>query len=173
MNLGQFSGYTGDVATATVAAPVMTVNMETIETLLSDVAAINNWPEQWWVNALLSLRTERGRPYLSLNNRPFIYEIVGCIQVHGFDYTIRHLQETRGTRDFYFDGRVFDTARENIVRELYTSLEPQKGSTKFGNCRNPSCRNPELEQFSKQTRGLDEPETDFLRCPACGWVWRM
>ena len=174
MSLANFSGYSGQLAQGISAAPITQTYVETIDSFMLAITTMKGWPEPERVAAhLVSLRNSQGIPFFSLYNKPFIYEVISMIQTYGLEVTYNHLLRTDGTDDYYFRAPVMRIAGENISRELFVALEPLKGNLTLGECINRNCNGKHLSHYSMQTRGMDEPETDYYTCLKCKAKWQV
>lgn len=173
MSLAQFGGYGGPLAQGMIAAPVTQAYVETIDNFLLAIVTMKGWTEPEKIAGhLASLRNSQGIQFFSLYNKPFIYEVISMLGTYGTEITYDHLLQTDGSDEYYFRSPSVRVAAEKISRELFIAMEPMKGNLTLGECINAKCQGKHLDHWSLQTRGLDEPETDFYKCLKCGTRWQ-
>ena len=76
------------------------------------------------------------------------------------------------TRCGYEKKGEFKLTQENKRENKLVILDEEVRTMPTTRVECPKCKNLEAEWWLVQTRGLDEPETRFLRCTKCKFTWR-
>ncbi len=130
--------------------------------------------------ALTSLKFERGDPILTLEDRPFVYEIVNMLNELDYEVVYNFLnagwEKVFGSgaglrKKIIFENPLLVKAKDKLAMdmEIYRSkVEVSKGAI---NCR--KCGSEETLSVSKQIRSADEPESILANCLSCKHRWRV
>ena len=129
--------------------------------------------------SLESLKFQRGDNILTLEDRPFVYEIVEMLTA--FDFTIVYNflnagwekvfgSETDLRRKIIFENPLLEKSKDKMAMdmEIYRSkVEVAMGAY---NCK--KCQSSETLTVSRQIRSADEPATIMVSCLQCQHKWK-
>lgn len=126
--------------------------------------------------SLESLRFSTGEAILTLENRPFIYEIVGMLSVLDFVIVYNFLNagwdkifDGDIRKKIIFENPLLEKSKDKLAMdmEIYRSkVEVAMGAY---NCR--KCGSQETLTVTSQTRSSDEPMTVRVSCLQCQYKW--
>jgi len=106
-----------------------------------------------------------------IKNKEEILEIIPLIEKDGFKATVKYLSENRDKEfiEILKDSSIFNLARRNYFLDL---TEPLRAFANMidGIYKCPKCGSNKVRTIQKQTRGADEPTTEFNTC-ICGHSW--
>ncbi len=129
--------------------------------------------------ALTSLKFERGDPILTLEDRPFVYEIVNMLNELDYEVVYNFLnagwEKVFGSgaglrKKIIFENPLLVKAKNKLAMdmEIYRSkVDISKGAI---DCK--KCGSEETLSIERQIRSADEPASIFSSCIQCGYKWR-
>ena len=156
------------------------IEVQSLATILPTIPKSDGTPIVTYNQALVltSLKFQQGDPILTLEDRPFVYEIVNMIDKLGYDRVYNFLNVDwekivgpgAGIRKrIIFENPLLDPSKERMEMdmEIFRSrVDVSKGAV---NCKR--CGSEETLSVEKQTRSADEPMTVRVRCLQCDYVW--
>ena len=146
--------------------------LETINTLLNRIQ-ISGEPllTQQQVFDLTSLKLHSGQPLLALEDRYFVYEVVGLVQKIKFDSAYQFLtsQVWMTSKECLFAFPTLDKAKDKMRVDASILRNKSIAAKGLFTCRR--CGSKETISAQTQTRSADEPMTIKVTCIQCGKTW--
>jgi len=147
---------------------------DTIEGILGGVI-INNVPllTTVQIEQLVSLNLLKGVPLISLENRPFLYEIIALIQELGFNATYNYIasQNSVSINDLIFNSPLLTRAHDKVLIDADSIRIKVDAVESVFTCKR--CGSKRTIQAERQVRSADEPMTIFVTCVDCGNSWKQ
>lgn len=128
--------------------------------------------------ALTSLKFQSGDNILTLEHRPFVYEIVNMLNSLDYDVVYNFLNagwekvlgQGAGLRKrIIFENPLLEGAKERLAMDMEifrNRVDVSKGAV---DCK--KCGSDETLSVEKQLRSADEPMTIRVTCLQCGYKW--
>lgn len=128
--------------------------------------------------ALTSLKFERGDNILTLEDRPFVYEIVNMLNELDYEVVYNFLNagwekvfgQGAGLRKkILFENPLLESSKERLAMDMEifrNRVDVAKGAV---DCK--KCGSEETLSVEKQLRSADEPMTIRVTCLQCGYKW--
>ena len=148
---------------------------------LPKVTTIKNVFDNLWINdrklekseidKLLRLKIN-SEPLFNLKNRDFILEIIGMINIMGFDdfYLYLKKSEKEPNREMILkNSPVFESSRRRNFLDITKEIRSVQVESHI-KC--PRCKQFHVDTITKQTRSADEGATDYHKCSDCGFQWK-
>lgn len=131
-------------------------------------------PNQITLLQSLKWKSDRG-PILTLETRPFIYEIIGMCEQIGVESSCEYIQsmvdkgEGRWT-EIVFQFQSFVVSRNQYQADIIRIRDKIQVSDGILAC--PRCHSMKTSYTQSQTRSADEPMTIIAVCSVCAYNWR-
>ena len=169
------------VATPTAEMPAIPViEKQSLVTLLPSIIKEDGSPlvTPNQAIALTNLKFERGDNILTLENRPFVYEIVNMLSKMDYEVVYNFLNagwekvfgSGAGLRQrIIFENPLLSKSKDKLAMdmEIYRNkIDVEKGMM---SC--PRCRSDQTLSVAKQVRSSDEPMTVKCSCLSCTYKW--
>lgn len=151
---------------------------KSIETLLSDIGLSN---EQ--ITELLSLEytdyvlendefIPKSFKILSLDDRYFVYELLGLLLKIGYDNTLTYLKSSiwSSRREIIFSMPTLEQSREKLYINI--NIFRNKSIVSEGIFKCNRCGSRRTVSSQKQIRSADEPMTVTVTCLQCSLTWK-
>ena len=146
--------------------------IDTLEDVLDKITVKNKYLIKSQKDKLLKIKVN-GNNLLSLKNRSFILDIIGLLNIigfdEGFDY-IKSFKNIENLEDILRKSPPFKEARlhyylnlTSLLRDKATAVESMK------ECKRCKTRRVNVTPFS--SRGADEAVTEKNFCQSCGYSW--
>lgn len=170
------------VATPTADMPAIPViEKQSLVTLLPSIKKENGSPlvTPNQAIALTNLKFERGDNILTLENRPFVYEIVNMLSKMDYEVVYNFLNagwekvfgSGAGLRQrIIFENPLLSKSKDKLAMdmEIYRNkIDVESGAF---DCR--KCQSKETLSVARQIRSADEATSVFVSCLSCGYKWR-
>lgn len=128
--------------------------------------------------ALTSLKFERGDTILTLEDRPFVYEVVNMLSALDYDVVYNFLnagwekafgQSANLRNKIIFENPLLSKAKDKMAIDMEIYRNKVEVGIGAVNCK--KCGSLETMSVEKQTRSADEPMTIRVTCIQCGYKW--
>ena len=148
--------------------------IDTVSDILTRVK-INNKPlEKNQIDKLIKLK-HKNNTMLNLKNRAFIYDIVGLINILGFEKAYDYLKKNQKNDhdvDIIKQAYPFREAKLQYYLDITAQIR-EKADQKLSIYECPRCKAKNVQTETKQTRRADEAITEINKCRECGYTWRQ
>jgi DNA-directed RNA polymerase subunit M/transcription elongation factor TFIIS len=148
--------------------------IDTVSDILTRVK-INNKPlEKSQIDKLIKLK-HKNNTMLNLKNRAFIYDIVGLINILGFEKAYDYLKKNQKNDhdvDIIKQAYPFREAKLQYYLDITARIR-EKADQKLSIYECPRCKAKNVQTETKQTRRADEAITEINKCRECGYTWRQ
>jgi DNA-directed RNA polymerase subunit M/transcription elongation factor TFIIS len=126
------------------------------------------------VSKLLKLKKNEKKPFLTVDSRDLLMNIVSMIDKLGFENTYIYLKSCvkDGIEDdmtIIKNSPIFQDVRHNIFIEMTKNMVIKKITQSVHTCRGCGSRN--IEVNVAQTKSSDEGASEFYKCMDCGKKW--
>lgn len=147
--------------------------IDTVSDILTRVKIGDKKLEKSQIDKLLKLK-HGNEAMLVLKNRPFLYDIIGLIEILGFDSAYEYLkkeQKNDNLTDILKKAPPFKEARLQYYLALTEKIR-EKANEKDSLKECPRCKTRKVRTEVQQTRRADEPLTEINTCRNCGYTWK-
>ena len=154
----------------------MTSQFPKIDTVADILAKINLKDEKLeknQIDKLLKLK-HNNEPMLSLKNRAFLYDIIGLIEILGFDEAYNYLkneQKNTNIDDIIKKAPPFKEARLEYYLNITDQIR-EKANEEESVIECPRCKKRRVKTMLKQDRRADEGISSYNLCKECGHNWK-
>ena len=154
----------------------MTSQFPKIDTVADILAKINLKDEKLeknQIDKLLKLK-HNNEPLLSLKNRAFLYDIIGLIEILGFDEAYNYLkneQKNTNIDDIIKKAPPFKEARLEYYLNITDQIR-EKANEEESVIECPRCKKRRVKTMLKQDRRADEGISSYNLCKECGHNWK-
>lgn len=146
--------------------------IDTVADILSKIKIGGQQLEKNQIDKLLKLKHDN-EAMLRLKNRAFIYDIIGLIELLGFDKSYEFLkkeQKNNSLLDIIKKAPPFKEARLHYYLNITEKLR-EKANEEESIFACKRCGVKRVKTRGKQTRSGDEGITYFNYCLNCGYSW--
>jgi len=128
--------------------------------------------------ALTSLKFERGDNILTLEDRPFVYEVVNMLYTLDYEIVYNFLnagwekvfgQSANLRNKIIFENPLLSKAKDKMAMDM--EIYRNKISVEVGAVNCKKCGSQETMSVEKQQRSSDEPMTIKVTCLQCNYKW--
>ena len=169
------------VATLTVTPNVPYIPTQTVSGILTALRKPDGTPLVDYNQALSleSLKFQRGDNILTLEDRPFIYEIVGMLSILDFPIVYNFLNagwekafgaETDLRRKIIFENPLLEKSKDKLAMDMEIYRSKVEVTIGAFDCR--KCHSQETLSVMSQTRSADEAATIKVTCLQCNHKWK-
>jgi len=147
--------------------------IDTVSDILSRVNIGGKKLEKNEIDKLLKLK-HGDEAMLMLKNRPFLYDIIGLIEIMGFDNAYDYLkkeQKSDSNTDILKKAPPYKEARLQYYLTLTEKIR-EKANEKDSLKECPRCKTRKVRTEVQQTRRADEPLAEINTCRNCGYTWK-
>lgn len=129
--------------------------------------------------ALTELKFDSGDKILTLEDRPFVYEVANMLGKMDYDIVYNFLnagwEKVFGSgagirKKIIFENPLLSKSKDKLAMdmEIYRNkIDVESGAF---DCR--KCQSKETLSVARQTRSADEATSVFVSCLSCGYKWR-
>jgi DNA-directed RNA polymerase subunit M/transcription elongation factor TFIIS len=168
---------TAKTKTAAKPSAIQPEDEDEVDARAQGIAMLRDTMESWngtesEVERLSELTYKDTSEYIISTEYPqLMMEVIGLIRRESATFAIDFLAEAPNPEYVIWEQPVFDTARQNLAREILMYTEGEKGVKGAGKCR--YCTSKELVFSSKQMTSGDEQTKIFVKCVLCLRGWRV
>jgi len=152
-------------------APRPAMELVPVETVTSILTGLNLLTSEQ-IQTLVGLVTANGIPFLSVDDRVTLYEVV-CECLYNFDACVARIQHVTSSRSAIFASPQFDTEAAQAIADAAKLSGSETIIRKGWACVNPQCKSTNTSSVDVQLRSGDEGMNTTSVCFDCGRKWTI
>lgn len=164
-----------------IAPPVPKVKTESVVTVLPTILKEDGTPIVNYNQALAlsALKFEEGEPILTLEDRPFLYEIVNMLNTLDYEVVYNFLnvgwEKVLGSgagirKRMIFENPLLVKSKDKLAMDMEIYRNQVDVGVGMVNCK--KCNSTETLSVEKQKRSSDEPTSVTVKCLQCQYKWQ-